>query len=180
MKAKVVRDIMTPIKEYTVVSEDDTLYDSFVALKKSKENLQPGQHAHRAVLVVDKNNKIVGKLGYLGFLRNLEPKYKVMGDLEMLSKAGLNPDFISAMMKDFGLWQNELSDLRSKSQNIKMKEVMRKTNEDINANASLHEAIHKIVMYQMASLLVTENDQVIGLVRVSDIYDEVSKNILGE
>jgi CBS domain-containing protein len=180
MHAKHVRDIMTPLEEYTIVSENDTLYNAFMALKKSKENLRPGQHTHRAVLVVDRDNKIVGKLGHLGFLKALEPKYKVMGDLDMISKAGLNTDFISSMMNDYDLWQDELDDVRSRSKNIKMKDVMRLTTENIDINASMNEAIHKIVMYQMISILVIENDKVVGLLRLTDVYDEVSRNILGD
>lgn len=180
MHAKHVKDIMIPIDEYTVVNENDTLYDAFVALKESRENLKEGHYIHRAVLVVNDRGRIVGKLGHLGFLRALEPKYKVMGDLDMLSKAGLNPEFIGAMMKDFGLWQDELVNVRSRSKEIKMKEVMRKPGEHIDINATMNEAIHKIVMYQMLSIMVTQNDIVVGLVRLSDVYDELSRNILGE
>ena len=182
MHAKHVKEIMTPLNEYTVVNEDDTLYDAFVALKESRENLKPGQYVHRAVLVVNNKGRIVGKLGHLGFLRALEPKYKLMGDLDldMISKAGLNKEFISSMMRDFGLWQDELDNVRSKSKKILMKEIMRPTKENIDINATMNEAIHKIVMYQMLSILVTQNDIVVGIVRVSDIYDELSRNILGE
>ena len=125
MHAKHVKEIMTPLDEYTIVHEDDTLYDAFVALKESRENLKEGQYIHRAVLVVNKKGRIVGKLGHLGFLRALEPKYKLMGDLDldMISKAGLNKEFISSMMRDFGLWQDELDNVRSKSKSILMKEI---------------------------------------------------------
>jgi len=180
MHAKHVKELMVPLDEYTVVNEEDTLYDAFIALKESRENLEKGQYVHRAVLVVNKKGRIVGKLGHLGFLRALEPKYKVMGDLDMLSKAGLNPEFIGTMMKDFGLWQDELVNVRSRSKEIKMKEVMRKTGENIDINASMNEAIHKIVMYQMLSIMVTQNGIVVGLLRVSDVYDELSRNILGD
>lgn len=180
MHAKHVKDIMTPLEEYTVVSEEDTLYDAFVALKKSKDNLKPGQHTHRAVLVVNKNNKIVGKLGHLGFLKALEPKYNVMGDLDMISKAGLDKDFISSMMSDFDLWQDELDDVRSRSKKIKMKNVMRRSTEFIDIDASMNEAIHKIVMYQMISIMVKKGDKVVGIVRLTDVYEELSRNILGD
>ncbi len=84
MEVKKVKDIMLPLDEYAIVSENATLYDAFKALKDSQDKLDPGRQPHRAVLVVNKKNKVLGKVGHLAFLKALEPKYDQLGDLHVL------------------------------------------------------------------------------------------------
>ena len=57
---KYVRDVMLPLDEYAVVSEDDTLFDAFLALEKAQKKRPPGRQKHRAVLV--RNMKLLVNL----------------------------------------------------------------------------------------------------------------------
>jgi CBS domain-containing protein len=175
---KYVIDVMLPLEEYALVSEEDTLYEAFIALEKAQERLPKGRQKHRAVLVLDKEKKIVGKLGHLGFLKALEPGYKNLGQLDIVSKAGLTKEFITSMMKNFDLLQDDLDEIRKKTHTIKMKDVMRPMTEHVDVNDTINEAIHKIIMWQVLSCLVTKGDKVVGILRLSDLFDEVSRNIL--
>lgn len=175
---KYVIDVMLPLEEYAVVSEDDTLYDAFKVLEEAQIKLPPGRQKHRAVLVRNEKNEIVGKLGHLGFLKALEPGYKNLGKLDMISKAGLTKEFITSMMKNFELLQDELDDIRNKTKTIVMKDVMRPMTEQVDVNDTINEAIHKIIMWQILSVLVTKGGKVVGILRISDLFDEVSRNIL--
>lgn len=175
---KYVKDIMLPLSEYAIVSMEATLYDAFVMLKESQKKIPKGRQPHRAVLVVDKDNNIVGKLGHLGFLRALEPRYKNLGQLDMISKAGLTKEFITSMMNNYGLMQDDLEDIRIRTKKIIVKDVMRPVTENVDINDTINEAIHKIIMFQTLSALVTEGDKIVGILRLSDLFDEVSRNIL--
>lgn len=175
---KFVIDVMLPLDEYAVVSEDDTLFEAFIALEEAQKKRPTGRQKHRAVLVKNKKNEIVGKLGHLGFLKALEPGYKNLGELDMISKAGLNKEFITSMMKNFELLQDDLDDIRARTKTIKMKDVMRPMTEQVDINDTINEAIHKIIMWQMLSVLVTKGGKVVGILRLSDLFDEVSRNIL--
>jgi hypothetical protein len=177
---KYVKDIMLPLSEYAVISVEATLYDAFIALKESQKKIPKERQPHRAVLVTDETGQIVGKLGHLGFLRALEPRYKDLGQLDMISKAGLTKEFITSMMNNFGLMQDDLEDIRVRTKKIKMKDVMRPVTENVDINDTINEAIHKIIMFQTLSALVTEGDRIVGILRLSDLFDEVSKNILKE
>jgi len=163
---------------YIINSEDDTLFEAFIALEEAQKKRPPGRQKHRAVLVRNKNNEIVGKLGHLGFLKALEPGYKNLGELDMISKAGLNKEFITSMMKNFELLQDDLDDIRTRTKTIKMKDVMRPMTEQVDINDTINEAIHKIIMWQILSVLVTKGGKVVGILRLSDLFDEVSWNIL--
>ena len=175
---KYVIDVMLPLEEYAIVSEDDTLYDAFIALENAQKKRPAGRQKHRAVLVRNSNNEIVGKLGHLGFLKALEPGYKNLGDLDGISKAGLTKEYITSMMKNFELLQDDLDDIRNKTKTIKMKEVMRSMTEQVDVNDTINEAIHKIIIWQILSVLVTKGGKVVGILRLSDLFDEVSRNIL--
>jgi len=175
---KYVIDVMLPLEEYAVVSEDDTLYDAFIALENAQKKRPASRQKHRAVLVRNSNNEIVGKLGHLGFLKALEPGYKNLGELDGISKAGLTKEYITSMMKNFELLQDDLDDIRNKTKTIKMKEVMRSMTEQVDVNDTINEAIHNIIIWQILSVLVTKGGKVVGILRLSDLFDEVSRNIL--
>ena len=75
MKNYTVSDLMVPLSEYATVSEDATLCDAILALEKAQEEFDQTRYRHRAILVFDKNNRIVGKISQLDALKALEPKY---------------------------------------------------------------------------------------------------------
>ena len=179
MKTKSVKDLMIPVEEYAVVSEDATLYDSFVALENAQKKVPTGKQKHRAVLIVDKNFKIVGRLGHMGFLKALEPKYNEIGDLKKISGTGLSKKFLTSMMENFGLWDFDIEDIRKRVRKIKAVDVMHPFTEHIDQDTTISEAIHKIIMWDTLSILVTdEEEQVIGILRLADLFDEVKDEVL--
>lgn len=177
MSAKKVKDLMLPLDEYAIVNEEATLLEAVLALDEAQEKLPASMQPHRAVLVVNFEGKVVGKLGHLAFLRALEPKYSLLGDLPTLSRAGLSSEFVSSMIENMRLWQEDLTDVCKQARNTKVKEVMRPVTENIDENASLSEAIHKMIMWQTLSILVRRKDNVVGILRLSDLYAELAKTM---
>jgi CBS domain-containing protein len=178
MDKKTVRDIMVPLDEYPVVSEDASILDALKALKEAQKKLPEGRQPHRAVLVIDKNKKVIGKIGQLAFLRSLEPKYNMLGDLKALSRVGLSSEFIASMMDQFQFFSESLTNLIPHAGQIKVMDVMHTVTEHIDVNASIREAIHQIVILQTLSILVTRDGEVVGLIRLSDLFDEISRVML--
>ncbi|MBU0518517.1 CBS domain-containing protein, partial [bacterium] len=80
-EARWVKDVMLPLDDYALVPEDASMVDAYCALEEAQKRLPPGRQASRAVLVVDKSGKIIGKVGQLAFLKALEPKYDKVGDV---------------------------------------------------------------------------------------------------
>ena len=64
MNITTVRDLMVPLEEYATVPEEATLFEAVMALEQAQERLDRNRYKylHRAVLVYDKNKKIVGKI----------------------------------------------------------------------------------------------------------------------
>ena len=121
MKTTLVKDIMVPLSEYATVSEEATLSDAVAALKKSQADFDQAKYRHRAILIFDKDNNIVGKVNFLSILRALEPKYE-----EMLSDSGplhlgFTRKFQKAMFESLKLWQDPLEHVCRKAAQIKVK-----------------------------------------------------------
>lgn len=179
MKTINIRALMVPLAEYATVSEEATLYDAVLALEKAQEAFDHKKQRHRAVLVFDKKNKIVGKLGHLDILRALEPRYAEMGELDTLSKTGFSPEFLKSMIEKFALWDKPFTDICSKAAGLKVKDIMHTPTkgEYVEENASLGEAIHQLVMGRHQSLLVTRGEKIVGILRLVDVFGRVSEAI---
>ena len=175
MKTITVRVLMVPLAEYATVSEEATLYDAVLALEKAQEAFDPKKQRHRAVLVFDKKNKIVGKLGQLDILKALEPRYAEMGDLGTLSRTGFSPQFLRSMIQKFALWDESLRDVCSKAARLKVKDIMYTPTEGeyVEESASLGEAIHQLVMGHHQSLLVTRGEEIVGILRLVDVFKDI-------
>ncbi|UCE66103.1 MAG: CBS domain-containing protein [Candidatus Zixiibacteriota bacterium] len=180
MEEKKVKDLMIKLDDYAVVDIDATLRDAILALEEAQKKIEPDRQPHRAVLVVNKNKRIVGKVGHLAFLKALEPKYEVIKDIDKLSRAGVSDEFISTMMDHYKLFRADFQDLCRKAMGIKVMDVMHSVGESVDEEAPLAEALNQLIVQQTLSILVTRDGKVVGLLRLSDIFDEISgciKNI---
>jgi len=180
MEIKKIKEIMIPIKNYASINQESTLYEALMAIRKSQERLSPDMQPIRAVLVVDDDNNIVGKMGHAAFLRALEPKYNKIIDFEKLTRAGVSTAFISSMTDNLRLWQDDFVSICKQASSIKVKNVMSPVSEGIDENASITEAIHQIIVLQLLSLLVRSGSKIVGIVRLSDLFYEVERNIINE
>ena len=171
---------MLPLSDYAVVSESATLHEALQALAEAQARLAPDRPHHRAVLVADDQGTITGKLGQLGFLKALEPKYAVLGDVEGLSRVGLSEEFVNSIMDHFMFWQDSLDDICRRARTIPIGQVMKPIEVSIDQNQPLTEAVHLLVMWQTNSLLVTHDDDVVGILRMSDVFMNLADAIASD
>lgn len=174
MDSKKVKDLMVPLDEYAVVPETASLIDAVKALDEAQKNLPRGKQPYRAVLVADRNSKIIGKIGQLAFLKALEPKFSVLADMEKLVQANVSSELMSSMLEHYRFFQSDLDDLCWRATSLSVKDIMHPLSDSIDENALLREAISRIVIQQELSLLVSRGSDIVGLVRLSDLFDEIS------
>ena len=101
MKQYRVKDLMVPISEYATVAVGSTLSEAVVALEKAQEEYCQTQYSHRAVLVLDKNKQVVGKLSQLDFLRSLEPKDEEIERIKKIRKFGFSSKSIALQREQY-------------------------------------------------------------------------------
>ena len=172
-----VKDIMVSLDDYPVVNVEATLYDAVVALQAAQKRLPPGRQPHRAVLVRNAEGTIVGKVGQLAFLKGLEPNYDFSTDSGALERAGVGDDLIITMQEHARYFQESLDDVCSRAGAIKVKTILQPVAESLDENAPLGEALHKIVRLQRLSLLVTREGRVVGIMRLSDLFETITEKV---
>jgi predicted transcriptional regulator len=174
-----VKDLMVPLADYATVSQEADLYQAVLALEEAQKKFDQSLYPHRAVLVYDSENRIIGKVGQLDVLRALEPGYREIGDIGMLSRFGFGPSFVKTISSEFELLQKPLDDICKKAAQIKVRDIMRTPTkgEYVHAEASLNEGVHQLAVGHHQSLLVTKDKEIVGILRLSDVFQEVSKMI---
>ncbi|MGQ9669782.1 MAG: CBS domain-containing protein [Desulfosoma sp.] len=179
MGKDMVKDLMVPIEEYATVSEEATLYEAVLALEEAQKRTGCREHKHRAVLVRNAGGHVVGKVSQLDVLRALEPKFKKLGNVGLLGRFGLGPDVVRIITKELSLLENPLEDLCKKAARIRVKDMMHSPSEGefVEETASLNEAIRQLVLGPHQSLLVTRGQAIVGVLRLTDVYVEISQRI---
>ena len=181
MKTNSVKDLMVPLADYATVTKDASLFDVVQALTTAQERFNHSKYPHRAVIVLDKNGKIAGKVGQLDVLRALEPKYREMLERQGLAKFGFSRTFMKSLLTNYHLWDSPLRDICAKGASIPVSSVLTPPSEGelIEEEATLDEAIHQLVLGRYQSLLVMNEEVVTGILRLSDVFEAFSK-IIGQ
>jgi len=175
MELKSVRELVVPLNDYAVVSRDATLLDAIIALDAAQQKLPAERHPHRAVLVRDEHGKVVGKIGQLSFLKAMEPGYYKDTDFETVARPGISAESLASMKEHFRLFEESASDLCRSASGLIVGDIMEPVSEGIDEDTSLGEAMHHLVVGQMHSVLVRRGDEVVGLLRLSDLFEEITK-----
>jgi CBS domain-containing protein len=175
MKTLLVKDLMIPLAEYATVPKNATLREAVLALEKAQEEFNKSRYQHRAILVYDENSHIVGKVSQLDILRALEPKYEQMMEKETqtsLARFGFGRQFQKTLLQQFKLWDKPLRDICKRAQEIYVKDFMYSPGEGeyVDENSGLDEAINQLVMGHHQSLIVTREKEIVGILRLTDVF----------
>jgi len=179
MKPRKVKDLMLSLQAYATVPSSATIREALVALSKAQLGLTYDRHHHRAVLVLDGTGRVVGKLTHWGMLRSLEPRLFGQVEREMLSRSNLSRDFIESLQSRHRGLPHTLQAMCQEAARVMVKDAMVPVRESIDAESELTEAIGKMVLGRCQSLLVTRSDEVVGILRLSDLFEEVADLIRG-
>ena len=174
-KSSSLKDLMVPLEEYATVSEDANIFDAITALEDAREAFDPKRYPHRAVLVIAKENRVIGKLSQHDIIQALEPKYSESKTHKKgaLDHLGFGQKFIESVSLQYSEWDKPLQNLYKKAFDQKVKSFMYKPTEGeyINVSATMDETIHQLIIGQHHSLLVTDGSVIVGVVRLTDVFE---------
>ena len=171
---KNARDLMIPISEYAVVPENATLLDALHALENTQPTDTDTNHRHRAVLVRGHNGRIIGKVGHFAFLRAVRHTHEQLAADPKLGALGVDEEMMQVSDRAYRLFNQDLCGLCEQSKLIRVKQAMHPVTERIDVKASLLDAVDAFDRWQTLSLLVTQNDRGVGILRLVDLFDEVA------
>lgn len=186
MKTRSVKEMMVPLAEYATVPETATLLDAVKALRKAQAAFDQQPHRHRAILVIDEANYIVGKMSQHDVIEALEPNYKELRNQTKegsIHRLGLSEAFLKKSLEQYHLWEKALEGLCRKAADLKVKKIMYspEKGEFVKESATMDEAIHRLIIGRHHSLLVTSDrdpSEIVGILRLSDVFEFVSDSML--
>lgn len=172
MKKYLVKDIMVPISEYATVSEGASLYEAVVELEKAQEAYQQSQYSHRAVLVLNKEGQVIGKISQMDFLYAIEPKDASLDKIRENQRFGFTRKAVALQQEEYLKSSPPITDVYSMVSNMNVNDYMQKPTEGeyVDENASLEMARHQLTAGSNLSLLVTRGEGIVGILRLSDVF----------
>jgi len=173
-----VRDFMVPVGEFPKISNQATFYEALMALEDAQEKYLVGKNKQRILLVEDNNGKVVGKVSPFDMLRGLEPSYDQIEAEEKLPSSGLSYA-LKAIRQQYRLWQTPFADLCKKAKDIKIKDFVKASpdRQAVQRDDRLIKAFNWFVMGRYDSLFVYDGDEIVGLVKFSDVYEDIKETM---
>jgi len=174
-----VKDLMVPLSEYATVPEGSTLYEAVLALEEAQEKFDQTRYHHRAVLILDHDQRVVGKLSQLELLRALEPRNEERRRLLDIGRFGFSAAFINRLREQHRREGEILENIHRSASRLRVEDFMQSPSEGeyVEENTSLDTAIHQLVTGTHLSLLVTRQQEIVGILRMSDVFSAVFHTI---
>jgi hypothetical protein len=179
MEKMKVRELMRPVKEFPRISSQATFMEAVEALEKAQQAFSSGQAPQRILLVYNEAGKIVGKLSPMDFVQGLEPNYDRIESLKSVSRYRLGQSMLERMKEEFRLWQRPLAELCTKAHGAKIENFIKLPSPDhmVNVDDKMDKAFHLFVVGRHDSLFVKEGEEIVGLIRFSDVYKKIAQTM---
>ena len=172
---KKVRDIMTSIEEYSSVSVNETVREAIGKLLRSLDELASSSRiregGHRALLVFDEKQKLVGLLTIKELIKAVRPYYLSPPKSTQAEMVRFSPVFRDAWDGVFTIQMRMLADK-------KVGEVKMDPSPMIDEGANLMEVVELIFKTGATRLVVTSNGKVTGILREQDLFFEIINLIM--
>jgi CBS-domain-containing membrane protein len=176
VKNYLVKDLMVPISEYATVEIGTSLIDAIRVLERAQDAYTVSKYQHRAIIVLDSQGQVVGKISQLRALKAIEPEFEFDDELKEIEEFKFSDTYL-AKLRDKHRSQGKII----KSQTLreaavkKVEEFMQTPSpgEFVSENCSLDTAIHRLIAGTHLSLLVTRDKQIVGILRISDVFAAV-------
>lgn len=163
-----VSDFTIPLADYPHVRSDATLRDVYAKLHATCDSAK----LFRSVLVLDDQDRLVGMLGLKDMLHALLPDY-----LRQTKHHDGVKDDLSALA---ALWQDDCAEAYRSAHKIIVKHHVTPVPAAIHADDPLTKAVFIFATSHVNLLPVVEGKQVIGVLRLVDVLDDVTGEVLSQ
>jgi hypothetical protein len=172
------RDLMIPASECARVTEDRTIYDAVVMLEAWRQRSQ-SEYRPRVVLVYDNDFRIIGSLRHIDLLRALASGRIVPAGTQggaAVSTPAAPPASLAEQTK---VWAEVLTHLHAAAHRVRVKEAMYhyQRQEYIDEHAPLEEVLSRLLSGPYLNLVVISATTTVGIVRLSDVFNLVCREI---
>jgi CBS domain-containing protein len=164
---KKVKDLMIPLEDYPHIPYWFTLRQAMAIVREAAVKFE-GSFEPRAVLVFDEKYQLMGILTLRDIIKGLEPRF-----LQETSLIKGDPNLAVLMGDLFGPGLKEASQKP-------VSEVMSPIKVTIAGGDPIAKAIFVMIKEDVGLMPVMEGGKVMGMIRLSDLFKEVSDLVLGD
>lgn len=170
MITKAVKDIYVSSAEYPHIPSEYTLGEAIDVFKKHviarKQCIKP------IVALVFKGNKMVGTLRMRDILKGLEP--------EFLEQARGVQGFVGDRAELSVIWDTLFYEGSKAIAEKSVTEAMEPIKAVLSPDDSIVKAAYIMINSDLLVVPVMENDKLVGIVRMIEVFDELSGNIVAD
>ena len=159
---------MRPIDGFHRISSQATFMEAVDVLEKADLEFKSGKAPERVLLVYDVTGNIVGKLSPMDVVQGLEPNYFNIDDLKTTPYYQL-----------IRMWHRPLGELCEKAHSVKIHNFIKMPTPDhmVNVDDEMDNAFHLFVVNRHDSLFVKDGQDIVGLIRFSDVYKKIKETM---
>ena len=179
---ELVKEMMLPIDLCVAVNQELTVRDSIrLAQEAEDQRRNKGEvFSTRALLALDDEDRVVGKLNHQDIVTNMEPRYRTQQSHETIAHifaAGLSPALLKSMMERYSYWAETFDEKCQQVLDVKVRDCMHtlKRDEYVQHSAPLELAVHQLVIGRHQSLLVVEGDAIVGTLTLADVFQRLRR-----
>ena len=164
---KTAKDLMIPLEDYPHIPYWFSLREAMAIIREVVAKFGGG-YEPRAVLVFDEKYQLMGILTLRDIIIGLEPRYLHESGLIKMDPnlTVLTGDYLGPKMKDQS--QRPVS------------EAMSPIKATVEAKDPFAKALYLMIQENVGLLPVMQGGKVAGMLRLSDLFGEVSGSVLGE
>ena len=180
-----VRDLMVTAEKRGRIHQDATIGEAILMLERGHHG-PPADGESRnygVLLVLNKDNSLVGKLSPTEIVRSMDPIYHNHQGHEAIAHtatAGLSPALLKSLTQDSPSRCESFEQICQNVLNLKVKDCMTPphSNECVLESETLEEAIHKLAIGNHQSLVVTLGEQMVGILRLIDVFQQIPQELI--
>ena len=164
---KKVKDLMIHLEDYPHIPYWFTLRQAMAIVREAAIKFE-GSFEPRAVLVFDEKYQLMGILTLRDIIKGLEPRFLKETNLIKMdpSLTVLLGDLLGPQMKENS--QRPVS------------EVMSPIQVTVDGDAPIVKALYLMIKENVGMMPVIQDNKVAGMIRMSDLFGEIAKVVLGE
>jgi DNA-binding NarL/FixJ family response regulator/CBS domain-containing protein len=165
--SKKVKDFMIPLEDYPHIPYWFTLRQAMAIVREAAIKFE-GSFEPRAVLVFDEKYQLMGMLTLRDIIKGLEPKFaKDAGIIKA------DPSLAVLMGDMFGPGMKEASQKA-------VSEVMSPIRVTVNGEDPITKALFLMIQENVGMMPVQLDKKVVGMVRMNELFKEISAVVLGD
>jgi CBS domain-containing protein len=164
---KKVKELMIPLEDYPHIPYWFTLRQAMAIVREAAIKFE-GSFEPRALLVFDEKYQLMGMLTLRDIIKGLEPRF-----LHETALIKADPSLAVLMGDLFGPGMREASQKP-------VSEVMSPIRIKVEGDDPIAKAVFLMIKEDVGLMPVIQEGRVAGMIRLSDLFSEISKLVLGE